>query len=79
MKNSCQAIKELQTSVVIEHLVKDNNLSIADATRLWYNSKTKKIMHDSGKDYSFVSPMRCYDELMMEMTGHPRWMRGQFV
>lgn len=63
-----QEVKDLQTSIVVERLVRDNNMSVQDATKLWCESKTKKRLHDSGEDdYLFTSPMHCYFELMREV------------
>ena len=56
-----------------------NGMSYENATNLWYNSKTKYMLLDW--EYPLlagVSPMRAYDELLMEIEGNPRWMKGQF-
>lgn len=36
-------------------------------------------MQDSVEDLTWVSPARCYDELLMELSGDEHWMRGSFL
>ena len=71
-------LHEMQTKFVIDYLMKDKGLSLGDAAKIWYNSKTKQLLHDTDIDYSFVAPTRCYDELLMELSNNPHWMKGQF-
>lgn len=71
-------LQEMQTKFVIGYIMKDKGLTFGDAAKLWYNSKTKQELHDTEVDYSFVSPTRCYDELLMELSNNPHWMKGQF-
>lgn len=66
--------QEEQTKYVITYLMKDNRCSLGDAAKIWYNSKTKACLHNSKKDYSLVSPKRCYKELQYELNNDPRWM-----
>ena len=68
---------EMQSKFVINFLVKDKKLKVGDATRIWYNSKTKQLLQDTEIDYSYVAPTRCYDELLMEINNDPHWMKGQ--
>lgn len=71
-------IKEMQSKMVISFLIKDHKLNLAEATKLWYNSRTKAKLIDGTNDYTHVSPARCYDELIMELNNDPHWMKGQF-
>lgn len=71
-------LQEMQTKYVIEYIMKEKGLPFSDAARIWYNSKTKQLLQDTEEDYSFVAPTRCYDELLMELTNDPHWMKGQF-
>ena len=73
-----QAMYDMQTKFVIQYLVKDKKMNIGDAHKLWANSKTKKFIQDNKSDYSCVAPTRCYDELMMELSQDPHWLKGQF-
>lgn len=63
-----------QTKYVITQFIKDTGCSFGDAAKIWYNSKTKNRLHCSEKDYSLVSPKRCYQELQYELNKDPRWM-----
>lgn len=71
--------KEFQTKETIKFIIQDKKCSFGDAAKLWYNSKTKKEMQDSVEDLTWVSPARCYDELLMELSGDEHWMRGSFL
>lgn len=73
-----EKLKEMQSKFVISYLMKDKKCSLGEATKIWYNSKTKAILQDSNIDYSFVAPTRCYDELLMELYNDPHWMKGSF-
>lgn len=70
--------QELQTELVISYLMKDKKLNFGDASKIWYNSKTKRRLHESSEDYSYVAPTRCYEELLMELNKDPHWMKGSF-
>lgn len=76
--NDKNEMYELQSKFVIEYLMKDKGYSISEASKLWYNSKTKFRLQDTEIDYSYVAPTRCYDELLMELNNDPHWMKGQF-
>lgn len=71
-------LKNMQSEFVIKFIMEDNKCSRAEAAKIWYNSKTKHELHDGAIDYTFVSPARCYDELLMELSNDPHWMKGQF-
>lgn len=71
-------LQEMQTKYVIDYLMKDKGLSLSESAKIWYNSKTKWLLQDTEEDYSFVAPTRCYDELLMELSNDPHWMKGQF-
>lgn len=67
---------ENQSRTVIENLIKNNNMTLSDATRAWHNSRTKQALVEKG--LSFVSGMRCYWELQLELRNDPRWMSEPF-
>ena len=71
-------LQELQTKLVISYLMRDKKISFGEASRIWYNSKTKKRLQGTSDDYSYVEPTRCYDELLMELNKNPYWMKGSF-
>lgn len=76
--NDIEKMKELQSELVIKYLMEDKKIQLGTAAKTWYNSRTKKILQDSSKDYSYVAPTRCYDELLMELNNDPHWMKGSF-
>lgn len=66
-----------QSEVIVRQLL--NNGVVADMTRgyaLWNASKTKKCLEDAS--LSYVSGMRCYWELKLELSGDQRWMNEPF-
>ena len=66
-----------QSEVVVRQLVKDGeNITQESALALWNASKTKKCLEDAGLDY--VSGMRCYWELQLELSEDQRWMKEPF-
>lgn len=66
-----------KTAKIIGIIMRERNISFEDASRLWYNSKTKKVTLDT-KEYCFVSVARCYEELERELDGDPMWMLNPF-
>ena len=62
----------------VVNLTKDKKLNFGDASKIWYNSNTKRRLHESSEDYSYVAPTRCYEELLMELNKDPHWMKGSF-
>lgn len=71
-------IKEMITRYVIELIIREQKMTLADATKLWYNSKTKAILLDGEDDYTHLAPAVCYDELMYEVNKDPYWMKRDF-
>lgn len=65
-----------QSQIVITQLVKEHNMQVNVATDKWYSSKTKELIERNGLGY--VSGMRCYWELQLELTNDPRWMKEPF-
>lgn len=66
-----------KTARIIKMIMENKKISLAEASKLWYNSKTKKETLDT-KEYSFVSVTRCYDELEMELNNDPMWLMNPF-
>ena len=64
-----------QSATVIEQLIL-NGKSKEEASSLWFNSKTKKILEDN--KMFWVSGMRCFVELEYELEGNPKWMNEPF-
>lgn len=73
-----EEIYEMQSELLIGHLVRAKKMSLSAATKLWYNSATKREIQDSDTDYSHVAPTRCYSELLMELSKDPDWMKESF-
>lgn len=66
-----------QSEVVVRQLVNDEVVEdITQGYILWNASKTKKCLEDAGLNY--VSGMRCYWELKLELSEDQRWMREPF-
>lgn len=68
---------ESKTAKLIKIIMKEMHMDKVSAFKLWYNSKTKQELWDK-EEYAFVSISRCYDELLMELENHPRWLMGSF-
>lgn len=68
---------DLQSSLVIQQLV-EKGMNPADATKTWYNSKTRYKIQETDLKYLLIAPTRCFDELEMELSNNPHWMQGQF-
>lgn len=71
-------IKEMITKYVIELIITELKLSLVEATKLWYNSKTKALLLDNTDDYVHLAPAVCYDELVYEINKDTRWMKRDF-
>lgn len=65
-----------QSEVVIKQLMLDKKLSRTQAMDIWFKSKTKKVLEDNKLFY--VSGMRCYWELTLELSGNENWMKESF-
>lgn len=62
-----------QSEVVIRQLMERDKLSRGDAVSLWYKSRTKRAIEEAGTFY--ISGMRCYWELTLELANDPKWMK----
>lgn len=73
-----ELLKDLssQSEVVIKQLMINNNMQRTDALNTWYNSKTKSYLEANKLFY--VSGMRCYWELTLELEQNPKWLRDPF-
>ena len=67
---------ESQSITVIEHIMKDNNASRQDAIKLWFNSKTYNEI--VSRKLTYISAMRAYYELNLEIKGSSEWMKNDF-
>ena len=62
--------------VVVNQLMKQNNKSRREAIRIWYTSKTREYVRSN--KLGFVSGMRCYWELTLELSNDPRWLNSSW-
>jgi hypothetical protein len=67
---------ENQTKSVVTILMRLEGIDRTTAIKLWMESKTKRVIQDEN-NLSHLSGARCYDELKMELTKDPFWMKGQ--
>lgn len=67
----------MQTEVVIKALMKYEDIDRSKALEIWMKSKTKTLIQNEYK-MTHISGARCYDELLMELSGDSYWMKGQF-
>lgn len=75
--NTRYNVLRTKTENFIEIIMKEMNINRDEATKLWYNLKTKKELRDS-PEYQFVSVARCFDELEMELNNDPHWLMWSF-
>ena len=67
---------ESQSITVVEHIMKNSNLSREDAIKMWFNSKTyHEIVR---RKLTYISAMRAYYELELEHKNSPDWMQKSF-
>ena len=65
-----------QSITIIEQIMKDKKLSRQDAMTLWFSSKTyKEIIR---RKLTYISAMRGYWELNLELEKNPKWMTEEF-
>lgn len=51
-------------------------LSVADAIKLWYNSKTREYIRKSNKpDIALAYPTKCFGELVREIEHSDLWLK----
>lgn len=72
-KQECMAN---QAVIVIKQLMDKDNMNRGDACKVWYESKTKEEIIK--RDLYYISGMRCYWELMLELSKHKNWMNDWF-
>ena len=65
-----------QSITIIGQIMKDKKLSRQDAMTLWFSSKTyKEIIR---RKLTYISAMRGYWELNLELEKNPKWMTEDF-
>ena len=65
-----------QSEIVVDTLVKRNNMTKEQAVRMWFNSRTyNEILR---RNITYISAMRTYFELELEINNDPDWMRKEF-
>ena len=65
-----------QSEIVVDTLVKRNNMTKEQAVRMWFNSRTyNEILR---RNITYISAMRAYFELELEINNDPDWMRKEF-
>lgn len=64
-----------QNRTVMYNLVINHGYSLEQAAELWYNSKTRHVIQEE-EQADWVSPARCVEELLMEVTNNPMWNVG---
>lgn len=71
--------KERIFRFVIDYLVENRGMSTSEASKVWYNSKTKKCIFDIGDSmFDGIAQTRVCSELLMELDGNPYWMCSSF-
>lgn len=66
----------LQSKTVVQQLMANRNMSEEQAMAFWFNSETFKEIRR--KELSYISGMRAYWELELEIKKDPRWMDDPF-
>lgn len=65
-----------QAKIVVKQLVLYNNMTVQAAFTVWNRSQTKRYLEKNKLDY--VSGMRCYWELCLELNKDRRWLKEPF-
>lgn len=66
-----------QAESTIRYILNDNkNMSLQEATKLWFNSKTLEYFREH--NMCWVAPSRCYWELQLELNHDRRWLSTSF-
>ncbi len=65
-----------QSVVVLNKLMENDKMTRQQATDTWFNSRTKTELEK--RKLFFVSGMRCYWELKLELSEDSRWMSDTF-
>lgn len=71
-------VKDLtsQSEIVVKQLMIYKKMTRNQALTCWYTSKTKRILEE--KNMYYVSGIRCYVELIYEITNNSKWMNEPF-
>lgn len=69
---------EYKNKVIIGILVDELGMTFIDASKLWYNSKTRHRMLKNGM-LEWLGAATCVEELDLELKNSPMWMKGQFI
>lgn len=67
---------ESQSITIIERIMEYDSMSREQAMQTWFMSKTYNEIIARGLTY--ISAMRAYFELKLEMEGNPEWMQKEF-
>lgn len=67
---------ESQSITVIERIMKDNKVSRQEAMKIWFNSKTYNEIIN--RKLTYISAMRAYYELNLEIKRSSEWMKNDF-
>lgn len=65
-----------QSVAVLNKLMENDKMTRQQATDTWFNSRTKTELEKH--KLFFVSGMRCYWELKLELSEDSRWMSDTF-
>ena len=65
-----------QSITIIEQIMKDKKLSRQDAMTLWFSSKTYEEL--IRRKLTYISAMRGYWALNLELEKNPKWMTEDF-
>lgn len=71
-----KALLNFQSMCVIRYLMENYSLRRADATSIWYSSRTRRYIEDN--NLGWVAPARVFDELLMEKRKDLNWMARPF-
>lgn len=61
---------------IVNLIVRDMNKTVADATNLWFKSKTREYFDKN--DMFWVADYAMLDELQLELNNDPTWMTCLF-
>lgn len=69
---------EKKNAEIVKIISNDLNILEKDAMNLWYNSKTRFYII-KWQLFERISSFVCLDEIKMELSNDPDWLRGQLV
>lgn len=67
---------ESQSITIIERIMEDKNVSRQSALQMWFNSETYKEIIN--RELTYISAMRAYYELDLELKKSTEWMKKEF-